>query len=109
MFCEKCQTENHEQNNYCTNCGRRLLKNKIPTAEDDSEKNSRPINSINRIINLERQVKSLRLILARNGMSIEEKDSIKEVPPTTTDPSKNLKDISQSKLDKADNLNESYK
>ena len=78
MFCEKCQTENHEQNNYCTICGRRLLKNKIPTADlDDLEKNSRTINSINRIINLERQVKSLRLILARNGMSIEEKDSIK--------------------------------
>ena len=58
MFCEKCQTENHEQNNYCTNCGRRLLKNKIPTADlDDLEKNSRTINSINRIINLERQVK----------------------------------------------------
>ena len=51
MFCEKCQTENHEQNNYCTNCGRRLLKNKIPTADlDDLEKNSRTINSINRII-----------------------------------------------------------
>ena len=110
MFCEKCQTENHEQNNYCTNCGRRLLKNKIPTADlDDLEKNSRPINSINRIINLERQVKSLKLILARNGMSIEEKDYIKEVPPTTTDPSKNLKDISQSKLEKSDNLIESYK
>tara|TARA_A100001037_G_scaffold299595_1_gene325547 strand:- start:59943 stop:62255 length:2313 start_codon:yes stop_codon:yes gene_type:complete len=110
MFCEKCQIENHEQNNYCTNCGRRLLKNKTSTADlDGLEKNSKPMNSINRIINLERQVKSLRLILARNGMSIEEKDYIREFPPPTTDPSKNIKDISQSKLEKSDNLIESYK
>jgi len=108
MFCNKCKAENQEHNNYCINCGRRISENIIYSK--NLEKKPNPEDSITRINNLEKQVQSLRLTLARNRITIKEPNYSKQIPSPKIDTSKKNLDLRKSeKINKSENLIESYK
>ena len=100
MFCNKCKAENQEHNNYCINCGRRISENIIYSK--DLEKKPNHEDSINRINNLEKQVRSLRLTLARNRITIKEPNYSKQIPSPKINTSKRNLDLSKS--EKINNL-----